>query len=133
MADAFHVVYPSWPVYELSDTPPAQAIAHPTSADKAAFATRRAAFETGYSAQQSTKPQTLGYGLVGSLVAQRAIALTYWNALPRSGHFALLEQPALLFDSCARRSGRCRPTSSKPYRKLAHGKAVLRPDRSPPP
>ncbi len=55
-------------------SPPAAAIANPTPADKIAFAARKrhAAHETGYSTQQSTRPQTLAYGLVDSPVAQCA-------------------------------------------------------------
>lgn len=54
--------------------PTAAAQANPTAADQAAFALmkRYASEEAGYSAQQSTRPQTLGYGLVDSPAAQCA-------------------------------------------------------------
>lgn len=54
--------------------PTAAAQSNPTPADKAAFALmkRYTSEEAGYSAQQSTRPQTLGYGLVDSPAAQCA-------------------------------------------------------------
>ena len=68
------------------------AAANPTTAEKAAFAAMQhyAAQEAGYSTQQSTRPQTLGYGLVDSPVAQCAwIMEKFWawtdcDGLPES-------------------------------------------------
>ena len=61
--------------------PTPEEIANPTAADSKAFAARAhyAKFEAGYSTQQSTRPQTLGYGLVDSPAAQCAwIIEKFW-------------------------------------------------------
>jgi pimeloyl-ACP methyl ester carboxylesterase len=54
--------------------PPADAAKNPTPAEQRAFAAIKlyAQSESGYATQQSTRPQTLGYGLVDSPVAQCA-------------------------------------------------------------
>jgi len=55
-------------------SPPPEAASNPTPADEAAFAARRhyTAFESGYAVLQSTRPQTIGYALADSPVAQCA-------------------------------------------------------------
>jgi len=62
-------------------TPPAEARTNPTAEEKetlAALANHRK-WGTGYSKQQSTRPQTLGYGLVDSPVGQLAwIVEKFW-------------------------------------------------------
>lgn len=54
--------------------PTSDSLQNPTADDQAAFAAmkRYRKSEAGYSKQQSTRPQTLGYGLVDSPVAQLA-------------------------------------------------------------
>ena len=66
-------------------------------------------WDSGYSKQQSTRPQTLGYGLVDSPVGQMACILEkfwrwaerrftniiHWSEPDRGGHFAAFEQPEL--------------------------------------
>jgi len=54
--------------------PPPDASANPTPAEKAAFAATRhySAYESGYAVLQSTRPQTIGYALADSPVAQCA-------------------------------------------------------------
>ena len=69
--------------------PTAAALENPTDEEKAALAAmndhRR--WGTGYSKQQSTRPQTLGYGLVDSPVAQLAwIIEKFWAWTDCSGH-----------------------------------------------
>jgi epoxide hydrolase len=71
--------------------------------------------DSGYSKQQSTRPQTLGYGLVDSPAGvsifpkeifrssrrwaeKRFTDLRYWNELDKGGHFAAFEQPASYVD-----------------------------------
>jgi pimeloyl-ACP methyl ester carboxylesterase len=63
-------------------SPRAGAAADPTPDEKLAFAAmqRYASQEAGYSAQQSTRPQTLGYGLVDSPVAQCAWIVEKFHA-----------------------------------------------------
>ena len=61
--------------------PTAEAKADPTEADLAAFAGGKfyRDWDSGYSKQQSTRPQTLGYGLVDSPVGQLAwIVEKFW-------------------------------------------------------
>jgi len=70
--------------------PPPEGEARPlTKAEKAALADR-SAFQrlgTGYSKEQSTRPQTIGYGLVDSPVAQCAwIVEKYWDWTDCAGH-----------------------------------------------
>ena len=70
-------------------TPRPGAAQNPTAAEKAAFAAiehyRR--WESGYSTQQSTRPQTLGYGLLDSPVAQCAwIIEKFWAWTDCAGH-----------------------------------------------
>jgi pimeloyl-ACP methyl ester carboxylesterase len=69
--------------------PPASALKNPTDEETAALAAldlhRR--WGTGYSKQQSTRPQTLGYGLVDSPVAQLAwIIEKFWSWTDCNGH-----------------------------------------------
>jgi pimeloyl-ACP methyl ester carboxylesterase len=54
--------------------PPPEAARNPTPQEQAAFAARQhyATHESGYAVLQSTRPQTIGYGLVDSPVAQCA-------------------------------------------------------------
>lgn len=63
-------------------TAPAEAIANPTAADTAAFAVQKAYRDknSGYSKQQSSRPQTLGYRLADSPVAQMTwIVEKFWR------------------------------------------------------
>jgi pimeloyl-ACP methyl ester carboxylesterase len=69
--------------------PPASALDNPTDEEKAAlealnhFRQR----DSGYMKQQSTRPQTLGYGLVDSPVAQLAwIVEKFWSWTDNDGH-----------------------------------------------
>lgn len=69
--------------------PTPEALQNPTDEDKAAFA--RLAYyqdsDSGYSKQQSTRPQTLGYGLVDSPVAQMTwIIEKFWSWADCGGH-----------------------------------------------
>lgn len=69
--------------------PTAEAKASPTEADRAAFAAlaHYQEWDSGYSTQQSTRPQTLGYGLVDSPVAQMAwIVEKFWAWTDCDGH-----------------------------------------------
>jgi pimeloyl-ACP methyl ester carboxylesterase len=69
--------------------PPAGDGGEPTEEDKRAFARREyfQKWETGYSKQQSTRPQTLGYGLVDSPVAQLAwIVEKFWSWMDCDGN-----------------------------------------------
>jgi pimeloyl-ACP methyl ester carboxylesterase len=62
--------------------PPEEALQNPTPADQRALDIIRdfSANETGYSKQQSTRPQTLGYGLADSPIAQAAWILEKFRA-----------------------------------------------------
>ena len=62
--------------------PTAEALANPGPADKKAFALRKryASMEAGYSEQQSTRPQTLGYALADSAVGQCAWIIEKFHA-----------------------------------------------------
>ncbi|MEZ0365485.1 epoxide hydrolase family protein [Mycobacterium sp. pUA109] len=69
--------------------PPAEALKDPTDADRAALAAMKdhQRWGTGYSKQQATRPQTLGYGLVDSPVAQLAwIVEKFWAWSDCDGH-----------------------------------------------
>ena len=69
--------------------PTAEAEENPTEADKAAFAgaAHYREWDSGYSKQQSTRPQTLGYGLVDSPVGQMAwIIEKFWSWMDCDGH-----------------------------------------------
>lgn len=69
--------------------PPAASLEAPTEEDLAAFAALKEhrKWGTGYSKQQSTRPQTLGYGLVDSPVAQLAwITEKFWAWSDCDGH-----------------------------------------------
>jgi pimeloyl-ACP methyl ester carboxylesterase len=64
-------------------------IADPTAAERDALAalTRYQRWDSGYSKQQSTRPQTLGYGLVDSPVGQLAwIVEKFWSWMDCDGH-----------------------------------------------
>jgi epoxide hydrolase len=69
--------------------PPAGGLNEPTEEDKEALA--RLAYyqkwDSGYSKQQSTRPQTLGYGLADSPVGQMAwIIEKFWSWMDCDGH-----------------------------------------------
>ena len=69
--------------------PPAGTSENPTDADKVAFAGAQhyQQWDSGYSKQQSTRPQTLGYGLVDSPVGQMAwIVEKFWAWTDCDGH-----------------------------------------------
>lgn len=69
--------------------PTAESLQNPTEDDQRAFAAMKhyRSFEAGYSKQQSTRPQTLGYGLVDSPVAQLAwIVEKFWSWSDCDGH-----------------------------------------------
>ncbi|OHV06819.1 epoxide hydrolase, partial [Mycobacterium talmoniae] len=69
--------------------PTAEAMRDPTDAERAALAAMKEhqRWGTGYSKQQSTRPQTLGYGLVDSPVAQLAwIVEKFWAWTDCAGH-----------------------------------------------
>jgi pimeloyl-ACP methyl ester carboxylesterase len=69
--------------------PPAASLESPTAEDIEAFAAMKdhRKWGTGYSKQQSTRPQTLGYGLVDSPVAQLAwIVEKFWAWSDCDGH-----------------------------------------------
>ena len=68
--------------------PTAEAKANPTEADTAAFAGGKFYndWDAGYSKQQSTRPQTLGYGLVDSPVGQLAWIVEKFWAWTDCGH-----------------------------------------------
>ncbi|TDH56463.1 epoxide hydrolase [Mycobacterium eburneum] len=69
--------------------PTAEAMRNPTDAERAALAAMKEhrRWGTGYSKQQSTRPQTLGYGLVDSPVAQLAwIVEKFWAWADCGGH-----------------------------------------------
>jgi pimeloyl-ACP methyl ester carboxylesterase len=68
---------------------PAQAAAEPAEDEQRylAAAAQHRRWGTGYSTQQSTRPQTLGYGLVDSPVAQMAwIVEKFWSWMDCDGH-----------------------------------------------
>ena len=69
--------------------PPAGGLENPTEEEQQALAAlahyRR--WDSGYAKQQSTRPQTLGYGLVDSPVAQMAwIVEKFWSWMDCDGH-----------------------------------------------
>ncbi|MBV9352835.1 MAG: alpha/beta fold hydrolase [Mycobacterium sp.] len=69
--------------------PPAGTSTEPTEEEKQAFAAfaHHRRWGTGYSKQQSTRPQTLGYGLVDSPVGQLAwIVEKFWEWMDCGGH-----------------------------------------------
>lgn len=69
--------------------PTTESMQSPTGDDQAAFAATKhyRKWEAGYSKQQSTRPQTLGYGLVDSPVAQMAwIVEKFWSWSDCDGH-----------------------------------------------
>ena len=69
--------------------PPASALANPTEAEQHAVQALKyhRRWGTGYSKQQSTRPQTLGYGLVDSPAAQLAwIVEKFWAWTDCDGH-----------------------------------------------
>lgn len=69
--------------------PTPEALASPTPADEQAFAalTHYQQWDSGYSKQQSTRPQTLGYGLTDSPVGQLAwIIEKFWAWSDCDGH-----------------------------------------------
>ena len=69
--------------------PTAESLQNPTEDDQRAFAAMKhyRTFEAGYSKQQSTRPQTVGYGLVDSPVAQLAwIVEKFWSWSDCDGH-----------------------------------------------
>lgn len=69
--------------------PTPEALSDPTDADRAALAAMRrySRWDSGYAKQQSTRPQTLGYGLVDSPVAQLAwITEKFWSWTDCDGH-----------------------------------------------
>ncbi|TDH57120.1 epoxide hydrolase family protein [Mycobacterium talmoniae] len=70
-------------------TPTEAALANPDEADRAALAAMKhyRRWDSGYAKQQSTRPQTLGYGLVDSPVAQLAwIVEKFWAWTDCAGH-----------------------------------------------
>ena len=70
-------------------TPPADATKNPTDEEKAALAAlaHYRNVDSGYFKQQATRPQTLGYGLVDSPVAQLAwIVEKFWSWTDCDGH-----------------------------------------------
>lgn len=69
--------------------PTAAVLRNPTEEDRAALAAMKhyRRWDSGYSKQQSTRPQTLGYGLVDSPVAQLAwIVEKFWSWTDCDGH-----------------------------------------------
>ncbi|MEM9034611.1 MAG: epoxide hydrolase family protein [Actinomycetota bacterium] len=69
--------------------PTEEAMTSPSEADQAAFAalTHYQEWDSGYSKQQSTRPQTVGYGLVDSPVAQMTwIVEKFWAWTDCDGH-----------------------------------------------
>lgn len=69
--------------------PPKSALENPTEADRMALeATKRyRRWDSGYAKQQSTRPQTIGYGLVDSPVAQLTwIIEKFWAWTDCDGH-----------------------------------------------
>ena len=73
----------------LADPAALATLGEPTEAEQAAFAhfAEHRKWGTGYSKQQSTRPQTLGYGLVDSPAAQCAwIVEKFWAWTDNDGH-----------------------------------------------
>ena len=69
--------------------PTPEALENPTEADEVAFAAadHYRKIDSGYYKQQATRPQTLGYGLVDSPVAQLAwIVEKFWSWTDCDGH-----------------------------------------------
>jgi epoxide hydrolase len=69
--------------------PPESARENPTDEDKDAFAAgaHYQRWDSGYAKQQSTRPQTLGYGLADSPVGQLAwIVEKFWSWMDCDGH-----------------------------------------------
>ena len=69
--------------------PPPEMLAEPTEQEKDAVAARKfyQDWDSGYSKQQSTRPQTLGYGLVDSPAAQAAwIVEKFYQWMDCNGH-----------------------------------------------
>jgi pimeloyl-ACP methyl ester carboxylesterase len=69
--------------------PTKEAMEHPTEEDQRAFAASKhyQRWDSGYSKQQSTRPQTVGYGLVDSPAAQLAwIVEKFWAWTDCDGH-----------------------------------------------
>ncbi len=72
-----------------SARPSKEALANQTERDKAALAGAKhyQDWDSGYSKQQSTRPQTLGYGLVDSPIGQAAWILEkFWSWTDCQGH-----------------------------------------------
>lgn len=70
-------------------TPPKAALENPDDSARAALAAMKyyQRWDSGYAKQQSTRPQTLGYGLVDSPVAQLAwIVEKFWSWTDCDGH-----------------------------------------------
>jgi pimeloyl-ACP methyl ester carboxylesterase len=82
--------------------PTPEALSAPTDADQAAFAAlgHYQQWDSGYSKQQSTRPQTLGYGLTDSPVGQLAWILEkFWAWTDNDGHpESALDRDAMLDD-----------------------------------
>ena len=73
----------------LAGPPPAASLANPTDRERRAIAGSQhyREWDSGYSKQQSTRPQTLGYGLVDSPAAQAAWILEkFWSWTDCDGH-----------------------------------------------
>ncbi|MEM7338994.1 MAG: epoxide hydrolase [Actinomycetota bacterium] len=69
--------------------PTSEAMENPNAADKVAFdgISHYREWDSGYSKQQATRPQTLGYGLVDSPAAQLAwIVEKFWSWTDCDGH-----------------------------------------------
>ena len=69
--------------------PTKEALEHPTEEDQRAFAASKhyQRWDSGYSKQQATRPQTLGYGLVDSPTGQLAwIIEKFWSWTDCDGH-----------------------------------------------
>ncbi len=69
--------------------PPAEMMAEPTAQERDAMAARKfyQDWDSGYSKQQSTRPQTLGYGLVDSPAGQAAwIIEKFYQWMDCNGH-----------------------------------------------
>lgn len=69
--------------------PTSDEMANPTAADKAGVAALKAYndWDSGYSKQQSTRPQSIGYGLVDSPIGQAAwIIEKFWRWTDCNGH-----------------------------------------------
>jgi hypothetical protein len=69
--------------------PPAEGLDNPSAEEQRALAAwaHYEEWDSGYSKQQSTRPQTLGYGLVDSPVGQLAwIVEKFWSWMDCDGH-----------------------------------------------